>query len=224
MFSTSLLLANLALLATVNATFILQTPIAIGGCACKGEFDQKLEPCGGFDPTDRSVVSPFPAAGQDIMVSSANYTSTFYFKAALVTDLHNWVELRPSMPHHGDGQFCFSRIRGKNAWVDRDVVLQISQYEGNGITNYQCAAVRFTNALYAQGGCTKPATPGRGLELPGNHAVEKRHPAVDVNDTTALSGRDATSTPVKVNDASALVRRFAYFSPIAVLSAAVLPW
>jgi hypothetical protein len=118
----------LALSAVTKSHFVLQVPTSLG-------FDDDAEgtgPCGGFDATTRTNVTNWPIKGGSIGVLTTHTEVTWEFKAALVSNLNNWVSLTPVLHQTGVGLFCEPTIPGKASWVGKKAVLQVIQHGDDG--------------------------------------------------------------------------------------------
>ncbi|EPS37484.1 hypothetical protein H072_8800 [Dactylellina haptotyla CBS 200.50] len=137
----------LGLIAVANAHFFMETPTTIG-------FDDTkltIAPCGGFDPSDRSAgVTEWPVLGYPIAVVTTHLNVNWTYKAALLSDLDNWVDIFPRIHQTGIAEFCLPQVPGIPAWIGQDAVVQIIQEAPDGLL-HQCAAV-----VFVAGG---PATP-----------------------------------------------------------------
>ncbi|KAF3228679.1 hypothetical protein TWF106_006201 [Orbilia oligospora] len=122
-----------------SAHFFLETPIAIG-------FDDLTlteAPCGGFDPTDRSAgVTEWPVLGYPIALITTHLNVNWTFRAALLSDVTNWVDIFPRIHQTGIAEFCLPEVPGIEAWIGQDAVVQIIQEAPDGLL-HQCAAVKF---------------------------------------------------------------------------------
>ncbi|TGJ62262.1 hypothetical protein EYR41_002241 [Orbilia oligospora] len=122
-----------------SAHFFLDTPIAIG-------FDDLTlteAPCGGFDPTDRSAgVTEWPVLGYPIALITTHLNVNWTFRAALLSDVTNWVDIFPRIHQTGIAEFCLPEVPGIEAWIGQDAVVQIIQEAPDGLL-HQCAAVKF---------------------------------------------------------------------------------
>ncbi|KAI0132409.1 hypothetical protein BJ170DRAFT_247525 [Xylariales sp. AK1849] len=146
MQSTFSRLISLFLLAIATASFTLNNPMPIIITPSNTTL-----PCGGFNIANGTTVTQWPVNGHDVSVSVKDFSSFFDFKAALLSDLTNWVSLRSTITISLSGTYCWSRIRGYSEWMGQDAVLQVIQYVGNGVYNYQCAAIKFTSGPYVAG-------------------------------------------------------------------------
>ncbi|KAF3316875.1 hypothetical protein TWF173_000878 [Orbilia oligospora] len=122
-----------------GAHFFLETPIAIG-------FDDLTlteAPCGGFDPTDRSAgVTEWSVLGYPIALITTHLNVNWTFRAALLSDVTNWVDVFPRIHQTGIAEFCLPEVPGIEAWIGQDAVVQIIQEAPDGLL-HQCAAVKF---------------------------------------------------------------------------------
>jgi hypothetical protein len=125
-------LALAGILATASAHFNLQSPPTIG-------FDDDKEnvgPCGGIEPTDRTGASSWPVGGAPVQLLTTHSTQVWSIKAALLSDINNFVPLTADISQTGTGTFCLPSVAGNAAWVGQDAVVQISQ-QGKDGTLYQ---------------------------------------------------------------------------------------
>ncbi|KAI0600068.1 hypothetical protein F4775DRAFT_89769 [Biscogniauxia sp. FL1348] len=124
------------------ATFTLDFPQTVG----TNLDTEHMAPCGGFGVTEDSAVTDWPTGGHDIgVVGVSDSSSVFSLKVALLSDPANFTTLYPDITTASQGDLCWPRIRGKAdaEWIGQNAILQVSQYAGNGIYNFQCAVVRF---------------------------------------------------------------------------------
>ncbi|EPS37516.1 hypothetical protein H072_8798 [Dactylellina haptotyla CBS 200.50] len=138
----------LPLFSLVSGHFFLQSPPSIGF------DDEKLieSPCGGFSPTDRSGgVTNWPVAGYPFSVITTHLNVVWTFKAALLSDPTNFVDIYPNVHQTGVSEFCLPALPGIEAWVGQDAVFQAIQQAPDGFL-HQCSAIKFVT-----GG---PASPG----------------------------------------------------------------
>ncbi|KAK6538480.1 hypothetical protein TWF694_010063 [Orbilia ellipsospora] len=132
----------LALLPLTYAHFSLNFPPTMGF----SDDDEDKYPCGGFDVQSRKLVTDLPVAGAPISVTSTHPQDTWFFRAALLNDTENWVDLQPAVDQQGTGKFCASRVRGPAGWENQDAVLQVVAIAPDGFL-FQCAAVRFIGGV-----------------------------------------------------------------------------
>ena len=113
-----------------GAHFFLETPIAIG-------FDDLTlteAPCGGFDPTDRSAgVTEWSVLGYPIALITTHLNVNWTFRAALLSDVTNWVDVFPRIHQTGIAEFCLPEVPGIEAWIGQDAVVQIIQEAPDGL-------------------------------------------------------------------------------------------
>ncbi|KAI0021642.1 hypothetical protein F4780DRAFT_778430 [Xylariomycetidae sp. FL0641] len=137
---------------TALATFTLDVPAAVGT-----DVDQQgTGPCGGFNVSSNATAMLWPNRGHDVRLRNiTDSSSLFQFRAWLAGDMDNWVELFPDTPSHKQGELCIVRVRAPvdPAWYGKPAVFQLSQRAGNGVTNYQCAAVTFVPGPQASPVC-----------------------------------------------------------------------
>lgn len=127
MFSKPALLIAAATFA--NAHFILQTPPSIGF----NDEELTVSPCGGFDPTDRSGgVTDWPVNGYPFNTVTTHLDVVWTFKAALVSNTNNWIDIYPNIHQTGVPEFCIPRIPGVAAWIGQAAVVQIVQKAPDG--------------------------------------------------------------------------------------------
>jgi len=118
----------LGLASAASAHFVLQTPVGIG-------YDDAKElegPCGGFSASDRGTVNNWAVGGDSVGGLTTHPSVTWEFNVALLSDLSFRPLVNPFRQSAGVGNFCFSGIRGFEAWVGRDVVLQVIQNAPDG--------------------------------------------------------------------------------------------
>ena len=120
-------------ISTSNALFVLKYPQSIG----INEFTENQAPCGSFDPTSRKSVSDWPVAGSPIHILTTNPSATWTYKAALVSDINNWVDMQPAVSQAGMGDWCLTSVPGLNDWIGKDVVIQVTQNAALDGTKYQ---------------------------------------------------------------------------------------
>jgi hypothetical protein len=110
--------------------FILTIPTSLG-------FDDDNEvvtPCGGFNATNRDVVTNWHIKGDVIAVLTTHEAVTWEYKAALISDLDRWIHLTPTLNQTGVGDFCEPTIPGLGGrWLNKPVVLQVIQHGPDGI-------------------------------------------------------------------------------------------
>lgn len=131
----NLLLLSINLVALSSAHFQLRTPVAIGE-AHPADQVEGTGPCGGFDITNRDVVTNWPAKGYPVFMITTHPKVVLEFRAALVNDTNSWVNLIPPINQYGVYQFCEPSVPGFAPWVGLPVVVQIAQFAPDGI-NYQ---------------------------------------------------------------------------------------
>ncbi|KAG4434228.1 hypothetical protein IFR05_010298 [Cadophora sp. M221] len=140
---TPSIIAALGLIEIVaEAHFQLAIPTSLG-------FDDDLEgvaPCGNFEPSIRTNATDFPISGGNVGLFTSHSTSNLEFKAALTTNLTQWVSLTPVLSQSGLGYFCEPQIPGPKAWEGKSAVLQVIQTAHHGAL-YQCAAIKFVKAV-----------------------------------------------------------------------------
>ncbi|CAJ2507552.1 Uu.00g087380.m01.CDS01 [Anthostomella pinea] len=141
------LLSTLALAASASATFNLST-----------------SPCGRvFAVKEDSIFTDWPTGGHDVKMTkiSADSPSIFRFKVALLSNATNFVELYRESVTQGKVDLCLSQIPGKTEaeWIGQKAIFQLSQYIGNGVYNYQCAAIRFVEGEQAPSDCHPETAP-----------------------------------------------------------------
>ena len=132
MRSTVALLFISHLAALGCAHFVLQSPPSTG-------FDDTKEaqsPCGGFDINNRSTVTNYPVAGYPFTLLTTHSQSLFEYRAALVNNTGNWVDLIPPVQESSVGTFCLGAVPGIAAWTGEDAVVQVKQSAPDG-TLYQ---------------------------------------------------------------------------------------
>ncbi|KAF3902893.1 hypothetical protein AA313_de0208848 [Arthrobotrys entomopaga] len=132
----------MALLPLTYAHFSLNFPPTMGF----SDDDEDTYPCGGFDVQSRKIVTDYPVAGAPISVTSTHPQDTWFFRAALLNDTENWIDLQPAVDQEGTGKFCASRVRGPPGWENQDAVLQVVAVAPDGFL-FQCAAVRFVSGV-----------------------------------------------------------------------------
>jgi len=120
-------------ISTSKALFILKHPPSLG----LNEFTENQAPCGSFDPASRKLVSNWPIAGAPIHVLMTSPSATWTYKAALVSDVNNWVDLQPDVSQTGIGDWCLTAVPGLNDWIGKDVVVQVTQKAAADSTKYQ---------------------------------------------------------------------------------------
>lgn len=129
-------MAIMAYSTMITAHFILNIPTSLG-------FDDDNEgngPCGGFNATNRDVVTNWHIKGDTIAVLTTHESVTWEYKAALVSDLNNWVHLTPTLNQTGVGDFCEPTVPGLGGrWLNKPVVLQVIQHGPDGLL-YQVRA------------------------------------------------------------------------------------
>lgn len=72
-------------------------------------FDDDAEdqaPCGGFDARPKTDVSTFLVKGSAVDVLTTHLSITFEFRAALFSNLNNWVPLTRILNQTSVGYFC----------------------------------------------------------------------------------------------------------------------
>ncbi|KAF3942001.1 hypothetical protein ABW19_dt0203329 [Dactylella cylindrospora] len=120
LFSRLAVLVGLVCLS--SAHFFLETPISVG-------FDDEeltVAPCGGFDPSDRSAgVTQWPVLGYPVALITTHLNVNWTFKAALLSDLENWVDIFPRTHQTGIAEFCLPQVPGVPDWIGEDAVVQI---------------------------------------------------------------------------------------------------
>lgn len=140
---TKLFTAAIAFSTMASAHFILTIPTSLG-------FDDDNEgifPCGGFNATNRDVVTNWHIKGDVIAVLTTHESVTWEYKAALVSDLDDWVHLTPTLNQTGVGDFCEPSIPGLGKrWLNKPAVLQVIQHGPDG-TLYQVRS-RFRNIIH----------------------------------------------------------------------------
>lgn len=122
-------------LTPVSAHFSLWTPVPIGANVTGGPLEG-TGPCGSFDITNRDTVTDWPLLGYPVYLVTTHPKVVFEFRAALVNDTTEWVNLIPPINQEGLGLFCEPAMPGFGLWTELPVVLQIAQYAPDGI-NYQ---------------------------------------------------------------------------------------
>lgn len=118
----------LAAFPRVHSHFVLQIPPSIGF----NDVKEDQEPCGGFDIKSREKVTDWPVAGHPIGVVSTHPGATWQFRAALIEEPENFVDLLPNLIQDGMGNFCLQSVPGFADWVGRDAVFQMIQTAVDG--------------------------------------------------------------------------------------------
>ncbi|KAK6335738.1 hypothetical protein TWF730_003116 [Orbilia blumenaviensis] len=175
---------GLLLLPFASSHFLLNTPPTIGF----SDDDEGVYPCGSFDATNRKTVTDFPIAGIPISVTSTHPEDTWFFRAALLNDTENWVDLLPAILQQGTGDFCNPIVAGPAAWEGEDGVVQIVASAPDGFL-FQCAAVKFVGgAAAAPGNCKN------GSKVTAEFTNEKLVLNAQVTSTSGGSQPTETST------------------------------
>ncbi|RVD84765.1 uncharacterized protein DFL_006490 [Arthrobotrys flagrans] len=174
----------LTLLPFATAHFLLNTPPTIGF----SDDDEGTYPCGSFNVTSRKTVTDFPIAGLPISVTSTHPEDTWFFRAALLNDTENWVDLLPAISQQGTGDFCNPSVPGPAAWEGEDGVVQIVAIAPDGFL-FQCAAVKFVRGSAAASGSCK-----NGTKVSAEFTNEK---LVLNAQTTSTGGSEATETATR---------------------------
>ncbi|KAK6520194.1 hypothetical protein TWF506_000477 [Arthrobotrys conoides] len=175
-----------------SAHFFLETPIAIG-------FDDLTlteAPCGGFDPIDRNAgVTEWPVLGYPIALITTHLNVNWTFRAALLSDVNNWVDIFPRIHQTGVAEFCLPEVPGIEAWIGQDAVVQVIQEAPDG-TLHQCAAVKFV-----AGG---PAVPDDTCDNDPmiSWSVYPTSMSTTTSPTTTPSTAPATTTPTTTSISS----------------------
>ncbi|KAK6336090.1 hypothetical protein TWF696_001658 [Orbilia brochopaga] len=144
----------LSLLQLTKAHFLLNSPPTIGF----SDDEEGDYPCGSFDATDRKTVTDFPIGGIPIALTSTHPEVTWFYRAALLNDTNNWVDLYQSITQVGQGNFCSQNVPGLADWEGQDAVLQIAASAPDGWL-FQCSAIKFVSgAATAPGGSCRNAT------------------------------------------------------------------
>ncbi|KAI1502396.1 hypothetical protein F5X99DRAFT_408126 [Biscogniauxia marginata] len=152
MMHVYMLLAGFSIATSATATFTLKFPPAVG----TNIDTQHASPCGGFSVIEDSNSTDWPTGGRDVGVVNVNDSSSiFSLKVAPLSDPSNFVVLYPDITSNIKGDICWPRIRGKAdaEWIGQKAIFQLSQYAGNGVHNFQCAAVRFVDGDQAASEC-----------------------------------------------------------------------
>jgi len=118
-----------ALFSVSTAHFILNIPTSLG-------FDDDNEgvaPCGGFNIRNRNTVTNWKVKGDTIAVLTTHEESTWEYRVALLSNLHHWVHLTPTLNQTGEGDFCEPTIPGiGGSWLNKPAVLQVIQHGDDG--------------------------------------------------------------------------------------------
>ncbi|KAI1640085.1 hypothetical protein F4809DRAFT_638006 [Biscogniauxia mediterranea] len=146
------ILTAASIVTSAVATFALDIPQTVG----TNLDTEHMSPCGGFNVTEDSAFMDWPTGGHDVrVVGVSDSSSVFSLKVALLSDPSNFVTLYPDITTASKGELCWSRIYGKadTEWMGQRAIFQVSQYAGNGLYNFQCAAVRFIEGDQAPSEC-----------------------------------------------------------------------
>ncbi|KAK6343147.1 hypothetical protein TWF718_008520 [Orbilia javanica] len=181
--SASLLL----LVPFTTAHFLLNSPPTIGF----SDDEESTYPCGSFDVTSRKTVTDFPIAGLPISVTSTHPEDTWFFRAALLNDTENWVNLLPAIMQQGTGDFCNPSVPGLAAWEGEDAVIQIVASAPDGFL-FQCAAVKFVGGSAATSASCK-----NGTKVTAEFTDEKL--ILNAQTTSTAGGSEATETATKTS-------------------------
>ncbi|KAH9888173.1 hypothetical protein F4778DRAFT_785993 [Xylariomycetidae sp. FL2044] len=157
MFTAPLLITSVLALAVsrASATFTLNVPTAAG----TDPSAEENQPCGGFEVTTDAEFWNYPTGGHDVKLTDINDTdSIFSFRIALLSDQAHSVQLYPDVHSSIQGELCISRIRAEHidhSWYGEPAVIQVQQYIGGGVTNFQCAPVKLNYGEQANPYCRK---------------------------------------------------------------------
>ncbi|KAK6532629.1 hypothetical protein TWF281_006810 [Arthrobotrys megalospora] len=174
----------LPLLPFATAHFLLNSPQTIGF----SDDEEGVYPCGSFDATNRKTVTDFPIAGIPISLTSTHPEDTWFFRAALLNDTENWVDLSPAIAQMGTGDFCSPSVKGPAAWEGEDGVLQIVASAPDGYL-FQCAAVKFVGGAAA----TAPGNCKNGSRVTASFTDEML--VLNAKVTSTSGGSQPTGTP-----------------------------
>ncbi|KAK6505856.1 hypothetical protein TWF481_007746 [Arthrobotrys musiformis] len=180
----------LPLLPFTAAHFLLNSPATIGF----SDDDEGTYPCGSFDATDRKTVTDFPIAGIPIYVTSTHPEDTWFFRAALLNDTENWVDLLPAISQQGTGDFCNPTVPGPAGWEGEDGVIQIVASAPDGFL-FQCAAVKFVGGSASTSGSCK-----NGTKVTAEFTNEKL--VLNAEVTSTASGSEPTETSTETSAAT----------------------
>ncbi|KAF3941994.1 hypothetical protein ABW19_dt0200693 [Dactylella cylindrospora] len=198
----SKIIGALSLASIASAHYFLQSPPSIG-------FDDTTlteAPCGGFSATDRSGgVTDWPINGYPFSVVTTHLDVVWTLKAALLSDVSNFVDIYPNVHQTGISEFCLPAIPGVAAWVGQEAVFQVVQKAPDGDL-HQCAAIRFVAGGPApQGDCSNSTSvsattiPGTGPQPPSttsrSSSSTTRRPTTAPISTTSPSDTEPTEEP-----------------------------
>ncbi|KAF3935078.1 hypothetical protein ABW20_dc0110316 [Dactylellina cionopaga] len=173
----------LPLLPLASAHFLLNSPATIGF----SDDDESDYPCGSFKVTDRKTVTDFPIAGIPIALTSTHPENVWFYRAALLNDTENWVDLSPAISQMGQGDFCSMNVMGPAAWEGEDAVLQIVASAPDGFL-FQCAAIKFTS-----GAATSPGSNCKnGTKVSATYSGETL--VLNAKETSTAAGTPPTET------------------------------
>jgi hypothetical protein len=123
----------IALLALASCDFILVKPNTLGYI----EANETKGPCGGVEDTAfLGEATNHPIAGLAFAMWTGQVESLWRFKAALVSDLDNWVELQRPVAQLGYGHWCLPSVPGVEEWVGQEAIVQVKQFF-NDVNKYQ---------------------------------------------------------------------------------------
>ncbi|EGX45653.1 hypothetical protein AOL_s00169g259 [Orbilia oligospora ATCC 24927] len=214
MLSKLIAIASISSLA--RAHYFLQSPPSIG-------FDDvKLTetPCGGFDATDRSGgVTEWPVSGFPFSVITTHLDVIWTFKAALLSDVSNFIDIYPNVRQTGISEFCLPALPGIEAWIGQDAVFQVVQQAPDGYL-YQCSAIKFVSGGPALTGDCSNSTSVRASIIPGtgprppvqsSSTTTRRFTTTSISSTTSTipdpeptedPNTESSTTPVTTADSS----------------------
>jgi hypothetical protein len=111
----------LALAGPALGHWVLNMPTSFGF----DDVTESMAPCGGSDTTNRSVVTEWPVSGYPVSGLTAHATGVWTFRAAVATDLTNFMTMQANVTQTGVGHVCYQSVPGMQMLVGKDSVVQI---------------------------------------------------------------------------------------------------